>query len=534
MGNNICRIRLGILLLAASSFLGAEETASRAPSFTVQSGENRNLIWGVKFPKGEEREIGEAESQRIFKETIFPKVLADAKAGKKPEAWQIGFFYFDGQGVGKDRKKAEAAFRLGMEIGQPQGMLYLSEFSQEMGIREKVDLEKKEAHFLQSETIVREVLSAGAPEALSSSIHLASTFLYGWYGLESDPQRADSLLEAVEKVVPEDPYCQFWRAKVFVKQKRYPEAFVYGEKAQKGFLNAPNQSDEIIGKTKEARAVKVAAAILGGDISKIDPDEFLEISKESIGLTGRTAWIVPLILLVILGVLYWRTRLSWKRAGRGPNLRLSITWVSAAVLAAGIGFSIRLPGLDNGIGHWIGAILVTLTCILTLMMVGWGRYFGSGPLFTGAKPIFKAAAIIVGGIAGMQLIAMGYGQIYEMVLGKPLDQQLVSLFLKSENILQLLGTVLIVGIAIPFYEEIFFRGFLYDALEDRWNTKVALIASSIVFALVHGVTFFVPLLFLSFVLGWLKMKSGNLRMCFLLHAANNSFSVLVGYFSSGG
>ncbi|MDF1660100.1 MAG: CPBP family intramembrane metalloprotease, partial [Verrucomicrobiales bacterium] len=91
----------------------------------------------------------------------------------------------------------------------------------------------------------------------------------------------------------------------------------------------------------------------------------------------------------------------------------------------------------------------------------------------------------------------------------------------------------IVGIAIPFYEEVFFRGFLYDALEEKWNTKVALIASSVIFAIVHGITFFIPLLFLSFVLGWLRMKNGNLRMCFLLHAANNSFAVLVGHFSGG-
>lgn len=54
-----------------------------------------------------------------------------------------------------------------------------------------------------------------------------------------------------------------------------------------------------------------------------------------------------------------------------------------------------------------------------------------------------------------------------------------------------------------------------------------------IFAIVHGLTFFIPLLFLSFVLGWLRMKNGNLRMCFLLHAANNSFAVLIGHFPGG-
>jgi len=55
-----------------------------------------------------------------------------------------------------------------------------------------------------------------------------------------------------------------------------------------------------------------------------------------------------------------------------------------------------------------------------------------------------------------------------------------------------------------------------------------------VFALVHGMAFYFPTLFLSFVLGSLKMKNEKLRLCFLLEAANNSFPVLVGYFSCGG
>ncbi len=534
MGKNFQGFRIGVLLLAMVSLLSAEESGSDELSFTIQSGDNRNLIWGVKFPEGEEKELSEAETKRLLEETVFPRVLADAAAKKEPEVWQIGFFHLDGLGTKRDLDRAEAAFRSGLALGQPEGMFYLGEYFQELGIREDDDPAAKEAYFLRAETLVREMLDAGFQGAARSAIPLASAFLYGWYGLEEDFERADSLLIAVENCVPESALCQFWRAKVFIKQKRFSEAFEYAEKSQNGFQAAADQSEEISAKMKEARAVKVAAAILGGEISKIDSEEFLEISKESIGLTGKTAWLVPLVLLAILGVLYWRTRRSWEKEGRGPNLRLSILWVSAAVLAAGIGFSIRLPGLNNGVGHWIGAILVTLTCVLTLTTVGWGRYFGSGPLFTGAGPIFKALAVVVGGIVGMQLVAMGYGELYELVLGKPLDRQLVSLFLKSETLLQLLGTVLIVGIAIPFYEEVFFRGFLYDALENRWSAKVALIVSSIFFALVHGLTFFVPLLFLSFILGALKMKQGNLRMCFLLHAANNSFSVLVGYFTSGG
>ena len=235
------------------------------------------------------------------------------------------------------------------------------------------------------------------------------------------------------------------------------------------------------------------------------------------------------MLTLLLLFLLWRTRRAWAGGG-GPGLRLSLFWISASILAAGIGFNIRLPGLDNGVGHWIGALLVTAAALAAVTMGGWSHFFGSEPLFKGWKPFLKGAAIVIGGVAGMQLVAMGYGAVYQFITGGPLDKQLVSLFLKSENLLQLFGTVLIVGIAIPFYEEVFFRGFLFASLDRRWGGKTALVVSSVFFAIVHGLTFFVPLLFLSFLIGWLRLRTGNLRMSFYLHASNNSFSVLAGYF----
>lgn len=243
-------------------------------------------------------------------------------------------------------------------------------------------------------------------------------------------------------------------------------------------------------------AVRITAAVFGGQISRIDPDEFLEISKSAMGITGRGAWAVPFLLAVVLAILFRRTRLAWRR-GKNPGLRLSLAWLSLAVLAAGIGFNISLPGLNNGFGHWIGAILVTLTCLALLPAGGWSRLFGEGPFFTGWKPVCTALGIVVGAIVALQLIAAGYSKVFELLLGRPIDQQLVSLFLESETLPELLGTLFIVGLAIPFYEEIFLSGFLYDALEKKWDPRVALIGSSVIFALVHGLTFFIPLLFSS-------------------------------------
>ncbi len=546
MGNKQSRISLSLLILAvALGNAGAAEVEDKSVSnelgFTVRGADNNRLIWGVKTPEGKPKKVTEEEERRLFDETIFPRVLRNAEAGKQPEVWQIGFFYLDGKGTDSDLERAEAAFRAGMSLDRPEGLLYLGNYYQTLGIDAQEDVAKRDEYFAMAESIYREVLDGGFEMATHYVIPLAKAHLFGWYGLEIDAEKADELLAELENVAPDNPSCQLWRAKVFVHQKRYPEAFDYAEKAQLGLLKESEGdviSESVAGELKLAGALKITAAVLGGEISKIDPDEFLQISKESLGLTGPMAWSVPVILLLILVFLLWRTQRAWNsdeamRPGLlpGPGLRLSIMWISAAILAAGIGFNISLPGLNNGLGHWIGAILVTLVCLFAMTVGGWRRYFGSGPFLSGSKAFLLGLGIVIVGVVGMQVVAMGYAALYEMILGRGLDQQLVSLFLESENLWQLLGTVLVVGIAIPFYEEVFFRGFFYEAVERRWSARTALVVSSVVFALVHGLTFFVPLLFLSFALGWLRMKNGNLRMSFYLHAANNSFAVLVGHFS---
>ncbi len=527
-----------VLVFALQNCVGlsAEVTSEAAGKygFSIVSGPNRELIWEVVFPDGKKRALDETDKKELLERTIFPQVLADSKAGIEPEVWKIGFFYLDGLGTARNLQKAEAAFRKGIELGKPEGLLFLGDYFHERGIRGEGPSENRKKDLLQAERIYREILKAGHEEAASFAISLSTAHLFGWYGLKADPERSDSLLHAVEEAAPDNPFLFLWKAKSLVHQKQYLEAFDFAEKAQNRFFYLSNGSKDAEEQWKLARAIKITAAILGGEISRIDPEEFMETSKESLGLTGRSAWFVPGFLALILGFLLWRSSLSWQNEEKkGPGIRLSLLWISAATLAAGIGFNIRLPGLDNHVGHWIGAIFVVVAAVIAVSTPGISRYFGEGTWICGPKPIFKAILIIVAGIAGLQAIAIGYATLFEFFFDRKMDQQLVSLFLKNESLPQMLGTLLIVGVAIPFYEELFFRGFLFDALDRRWGGRTALTVTSVFFALIHGFTFAIPLLFLSFVLAWLRLRSGNLRMCVLLHAANNSFAVLIAGFSSG-
>lgn len=528
--------RLIACLLATVSFLGAQDKpSSETLGFSIRSNDEGQFIWGIKGEDGKLLDLPPEEVRKRLEQEVFPETQRKAEAGTAPQVWAIGFFYLAGVSVEKELAKAEAAFRKGLEHDSPVGLLTLANHYYHIGSTLRNEREEQAGYFDKTEALFDELLDSGGAQVAGLGVSLASVYLFGWYDAEIDFDRAGEILDRAEKAVPENPSVLLHQSKRYIYLKDYPKAYDYAERAEAKLLEIPNLSKTGLRDLKRAKANKISAAVLNGDISKIDPDEFIEMSKDSLGLNGPLAWAVPVLLILFFAFLLKRSRQAWNVEGSpGPGLRLTIMWVSASILAAGIGFNIRLPGLDNWVGHWLGAIIVTVFALLAIHFGDRERYFGSGPFYSGPKNLLKGIGIVVGCVVGMQVIAMGYSKVYELILDRSLDQQLVSLFIKSENLLQLAGTVLIVGIAIPFYEEVFFRGFLYDSLDRKWGAKAALIISSFLFAIVHGITFFVPLLFLSFALGWLRMKTGNLRMSFILHAANNSTSVLAGYFLSSG
>ena len=527
--------RLIACLLATVSLLGAQDKPSgETLGFSIQI-ENKEFqsIWYITGEDGKRLDLPPEEVWRRLEQEIFPETQRKAESGTAPQVWTIGFFYLTGVCVEKDLAKAEAAFRKGLEHDSPVGFLTLANYYYHMGSTLRNEREEQTSHFDKTETLFDELLESGGSQVADLGVSLASVYLFGWYDAEKDFDRAGEILDRTEKAIPGNPSILIHQSKRYIFLKDYPKAYDYAERAEAKLLEIPILSKTDLRDLKRAKANKIVATVFDGDISKIDPDEFIEMSKDSLGLNGPLAWAVPVLLILFLAFLLKRSRQALDAEGSpGPGIRLTIMWISTSILAAGIGFNIRLPGLDNWVGHWIGAIIVTVFALLAIHFGGRKRYFGTDPFYSGPKNLLKGIGIVVGCVVGMQAIAMGYSKVYEIILDRSLDQQLVSLFIKSENLLQLAATVLIVGIAIPFYEEVFFRGFLYDSLDRKWGAKAALIISSFVFAIVHGITFFAPLLFISFALGWLRQKTGKLRMSFILHAANNSTSVIAGYFIS--
>ena len=88
--------------------------------------------------------------------------------------------------------------------------------------------------------------------------------------------------------------------------------------------------------------------------------------------------------------------------------------------------------------------------------------------------------------------------------------------------------ILCVGIVGPFAEEVLFRGLILGGLSRTCNKWLAIIASAIVFGVVHGHPIgIIYATCLGLLLGWIYLKTGSLISVTLFHIIYNLLSVLM-------
>ena len=89
---------------------------------------------------------------------------------------------------------------------------------------------------------------------------------------------------------------------------------------------------------------------------------------------------------------------------------------------------------------------------------------------------------------------------------------------------------LIFGIVIlaPLGEELLFRGFLQQFLEEHWQDITrAVLVTSLFFAVIHLNPFWlIQIYLLGVLLGYLAWRTGSIWASFILHAANNLMALL--------
>ncbi len=100
--------------------------------------------------------------------------------------------------------------------------------------------------------------------------------------------------------------------------------------------------------------------------------------------------------------------------------------------------------------------------------------------------------------------------------------------LYPDNLIDLIFTLVSVGLIAPICEELLFRGFLLDYLLRYNNFLISNIFQSILFGIAHMNPF--QLLYaipIGFLFGWFYYKTKNFLIPILLHIATNTISVIL-------
>jgi membrane protease YdiL (CAAX protease family) len=110
------------------------------------------------------------------------------------------------------------------------------------------------------------------------------------------------------------------------------------------------------------------------------------------------------------------------------------------------------------------------------------------------------------------------------------ENPIIPLFMESSTAAGRVMLLLIATVAAPFFEELFFRGALFNSFRARWGLAAGIVLSSMVFGLLHPLPLgFLPIFALALVLSTLAYRRGSLIPGMVTHMLNNAvaFAMLI-------
>jgi membrane protease YdiL (CAAX protease family) len=138
------------------------------------------------------------------------------------------------------------------------------------------------------------------------------------------------------------------------------------------------------------------------------------------------------------------------------------------------------------------------------------------------KNVFYGIAGYIATLPALVLVLVVIATVSSITKYVPEKQAVVELLLKEKDATFLFLTGLFAAIGGPIVEELFFRGFMYNAFKKYGGVKVAMVVSAACFAALHAhaVGFF-PILVLGIALAYLYEKTGTLVSSITLHVLHN-------------
>lgn len=140
--------------------------------------------------------------------------------------------------------------------------------------------------------------------------------------------------------------------------------------------------------------------------------------------------------------------------------------------------------------------------------------------------LFTGLAGYIAIIPGLVLVSLFVFWLVSIFKYEPPPQPVVEMFVKENRIPALLYISIFVGILGPIAEEIFFRGFMYNAVKKGIGIFPALLTTSFFFAVLHAhLVGFLPIMVLGMLLAYLYEKTGSLIPSITVHIIHNSVMI---------
>lgn len=217
----------------------------------------------------------------------------------------------------------------------------------------------------------------------------------------------------------------------------------------------------------------------------------------------------------------------WRFSHLGLVLFLGMLLITLSVTAV----PALAPDADQSLMQIFGACLgLGATCAVIAEIAR--RMDPDGLRSLGLWPGGQARAAAVGVLAYVLCLPalFGLALLWPWVharLGGSFEPQIFFGELERASGAWFVGLVLVVVVLQPLFEELIFRAFLQPLLVQNLGDKLGVAATSLVFALLHGVGFLLPIFGLSLLLGALKLRTQRLSASFAVHALHNGLMLFV-------
>lgn len=114
---------------------------------------------------------------------------------------------------------------------------------------------------------------------------------------------------------------------------------------------------------------------------------------------------------------------------------------------------------------------------------------------------------------------------------KPPTQPVFDMFFEEKRSSVILFLTIFVSILGPIIEEIFFRGFLYNAVKKRFGVLLGVLLSGVLFSMLHtNIVGFLPIMILGVLMAFLYEITGSLIASVSIHILHNSIIVSFVFF----